>query len=92
MSNSTDANRRYFAQVPTRLLADLTSPDGPILTFVESDGQLHLNRAAVKARVTERHADGEFPAPVIVAPIVFQPATAVARQASVPVFNVKRGA
>jgi hypothetical protein len=94
MRNSTDATRRDFAQVPTRLLADLTSPDGPILTFVESDGRLHLNRAAVKARAAERHADGEMPAQVIVPPIIFHPAaaTGTARQALVPVFNVKRGA
>jgi len=92
MSNSTDANRRYFAQVPTRLLADLTSPDGAILTFVESDGRLHLNRAALKARAAESSANKEIAAPVIVSPIMFQPAAATPRQAVVQVFDVKRGA
>ena len=92
MSNSTNTERRYFAQVPTRLLADLTSPDGPILTFVESDGRLHLNRAAVNARAADCRADDQIPAPVIVPPIIFQPAAAAMRRALVPVFNLKRGA
>ena len=40
MSNRTDSEHQYFARVPTRLLAELTSSDGPGFTFVEADGQL----------------------------------------------------
>jgi hypothetical protein len=70
MSNRTDAEHEYFARVPTRLLADLGSSDGPIFTFIEADGQLHVNQAALKARTAERHARGQMPVP----PIVFAPA------------------
>ena len=74
MSNRTDAEHQYFARVPTRLLADLTSSDGPIFTFIEADGQLHVNKAALKARSAERRARGEMPVPLPVPPIVFAPA------------------
>jgi len=92
MSNSTDAEQPDFAYARTRRMADLTSPDGPILTFVESDGRLHLNRAALKARAAESRTNKEIAAPVIVSPIIFQPAAATPRQALVQAFNVKRGA
>jgi len=74
MSNHTDAEHQYFARVPTRLLADLTTSDGPIFTFIEADGQLHVNRAALKARSAEQRARGEMPVPLPVPPIVFAPA------------------
>jgi hypothetical protein len=74
MSNRTDAEHQYFARVPTRLLADLTSSDGPIFTFIAADSQLHVNKAALKARSAERRARGEMPVPLPVPPIVFAPA------------------
>jgi hypothetical protein len=74
MSNRTDAEHQYFTRVPTRLLADLTSTDGPIFTFIEADGQLHLNKAALNARSAEQRARDEMPAPLPVPPIVFVPA------------------
>lgn len=74
MSNRTNAERLYFARVPTRLLADLTTCDGPIFTFVEAEGQLHVKKAALVARSTERRSRGEMPVPLPVPPIVFMPA------------------
>lgn len=79
MTIRTDAQRAYFARVPNRLLADLISADGPILTFVEGDGQLHVNRTALKARAPQRCAAGEPSAPVVVGPILFTPNRAAGR-------------
>ena len=78
MSSRTDAEHNDFAQVPTKLLADLTSADGPIFTFVEGEGQLYVNPGALKARAARRRAVGAPPMPVVVPPIVFQPAAEVA--------------
>jgi hypothetical protein len=73
MSNRTDAQHQYFARVPTRLLADLTSSDGPDFTFIEADGQLHVDKAALNARSVERRARRRMPVSLPVRPIVCGP-------------------
>jgi hypothetical protein len=73
MSTHADAQHAYFARVPNRLLADLRSADGPILTFVEADGQLHLNRAALGTLARQPRQTGDVSAPIVVAPILFTP-------------------
>jgi hypothetical protein len=73
MSTHADAQHAYFARVPNRLLADLRSADGPILTYVEADGQLHVNRAALGTLARQPGQAGEASAPILVAPILFTP-------------------
>ena len=78
MSNRINSEHPYFARVRTRLLADLTSSDGPVFTFIEAEGELHVNKAALNARSAERRAGGEMPVPLPVPPILFVPAGGVA--------------
>lgn len=62
MSTRTDPEYTYFARVPNRLLADLRSAEGPVLTFVEADGQLHLNQTAANALPRQPQATPELSA------------------------------
>ena len=73
MTTRTDAEHAYFAQVPNRLLADRRSPTGPVLTFLEADGRLHVNPAAVGA--LQQHGQRSVLAPVVIPPILFIPNT-----------------
>jgi hypothetical protein len=75
MTTHTDAEHAYFARVPDRLLAELRSPSGPVLTFVEADGQLHVNEAALN-RLLEDHRRRPASAPVVAPPVVFIPSRA----------------
>ena len=73
MSTRTDAQHAYFARVPNKLLADLRSASGPILTFTDTDGQLHVNRNALEALERQPRRTGEAPTVLLVAPILFCP-------------------
>lgn len=71
MTTRTDAQHAYFARVPDRLLADLRSAQGPVLTFVEAEGQLQLNRAAVDAIARQAGPASNLPVPLVDPPILF---------------------
>lgn len=71
MTTRTDAEHAYFAQVPNRLLADLRSAAGPVLTLIKADGRLHANPAATGA--LQQHRQHRVSAPVAVPPILFIP-------------------
>ena len=85
MTTRTDTEHAYFAHVPGRLLADLRSATGPVLTFVETDGQLHVNQTAVDT--LRQRAKRPDSAPVTAPPILFVP-----NRSSLPSTGCQQGA